>query len=182
MAAKGPADDLLAQQLRAERPDAEDMRHRIGVPPLRQHRDRNDATDRFAKTSDFTDRVHHLAEKVLVGDGLGRRRIAGPLNQFAAEALDLILCEGAEFGIEGVAGLQLLAVDEQRSRLRKAVPVIVVIAKELEVARERRRRDAVLIFIPIKAGNEIIDEFRCGGIVRDNNEHWRNIDRLVAVP
>ena len=48
IAAQAPPDDLLTKKLSAKRADAEDMRHRIGVPTFRQHGNRDDATHLFA--------------------------------------------------------------------------------------------------------------------------------------
>ena len=71
LAAQRAADDLLAKKLRAEGADAEDVGDGVGVPPLGEHRDRDDAADRLAELARLADGVHHLAQQVLVGDVLG---------------------------------------------------------------------------------------------------------------
>ena len=67
-AAQAAADDLLAEQLGAEGADAEDVGDGVGVPALGQHRDGDDAADLLAELARLADRVHHLAQQVLVGD------------------------------------------------------------------------------------------------------------------
>ena len=49
LAAQAAADDLLAQKLRAEGADAENVRDGVRVPAFRQHRDGNDAAHLFAQ-------------------------------------------------------------------------------------------------------------------------------------
>ena len=68
LAAQGAADDLLAQELRAEGADAEDVGDGIGVPALGEHRDGDDAADGAAELAGLADGVHDLAEQFLVGD------------------------------------------------------------------------------------------------------------------
>ena len=72
-AAQAAADDLLAEQLRAEGADAEDVRHGVGVPALGEHRDGDDALDLLAELARLADGVHHLAQQVLVGQVRRRR-------------------------------------------------------------------------------------------------------------
>ena len=54
-AAQAAADDLLAQELGAERADAEDVGDGVGVPALGEHGDRHDAADRLAELADLAD-------------------------------------------------------------------------------------------------------------------------------
>ena len=70
-AAERPTDDLLAQELRPEGADAEDVGDGVGVPALGQHRDRDDAADVLAEPARLADRVHDLAQEVLVGELVG---------------------------------------------------------------------------------------------------------------
>ena len=65
------AHHLLAQQPRAERPHAEDVRHRVAVPALGEHRHGHDAADVLAELALLADRVQHLAHQVFVGQVLG---------------------------------------------------------------------------------------------------------------
>ena len=51
LAAQGASDDLLAQELRAEGADAENVRDGVRIPTFREHRDRDDAADGAAKLS-----------------------------------------------------------------------------------------------------------------------------------
>ena len=60
------ANHLLAQQLRPEGANADDMRHRVRVPALRQHRDRDDATDLLSEPAGLADRVHDLAKEIVI--------------------------------------------------------------------------------------------------------------------
>jgi hypothetical protein len=90
LAAKRAADDLLAEELRTECADAEDVGDGVRVPPFGEHRDGDDAADRFAEAVLFADGVHDFAEEVLVGDVRGGLRIAGALDDLAPEALDLV--------------------------------------------------------------------------------------------
>ena len=72
-AAQGAADDLLAEKLRAEGADAEDMGDGVGVPALGEHRDADDALDVFAELAGLADGVHDFAEQVFVGQARRRR-------------------------------------------------------------------------------------------------------------
>ena len=121
LAAQRAANDLLAQELRAEGADAEDMGDGVGVPALGEHRDRDDAADGAAELAGLADGVHDLAEQFLVGDVVAGAGIAGALDDLAAEALDLVGGHAAEVVVERVAGFELLAVDEQRVRARQRV-------------------------------------------------------------
>ena len=68
LAAQGAADHLLAEELRAEGADAQDVGDGVRVPALGQHRDRDDAADLLAEPALLADRVHDLAEQIGVGD------------------------------------------------------------------------------------------------------------------
>ena len=62
------ADDLLAEELRPEGADPEDMSDGVGIPSLGQHRDGDDATNLFPELAWLADGVHHFAEEVFVGE------------------------------------------------------------------------------------------------------------------
>ena len=109
LAPQRAADHLFAEQLRAERADAEDVRDVVGVPSFGEHRDRHDAADRRAELVLLADRVHHLAQQLLVGDVLGGARVAGALDDVATEALDLVCRHRAELVVERLARFELLA-------------------------------------------------------------------------
>ena len=53
LAAQCAADDLLAEELRAEGADAQHVRDGPGVPALGEHRDGDDAADRSPSVSGF---------------------------------------------------------------------------------------------------------------------------------
>ena len=72
-AAQRAADDLLAEQLRAEGAHAEDVRDGVGIPALGEHRDADDAPDVLAELARLADGVHHFAEQVFVGQARRRR-------------------------------------------------------------------------------------------------------------
>ena len=120
LAAQRAADDLLAQKLRAEGADAEDVGDGVGVPALGEHRDGDDAADGAAELAGLADGVHDLAEQFLVGDVVAGSRVAGALDDLAAKALDLVGSHAAEVVVERIAGFELLAVDEQRVGARRA--------------------------------------------------------------
>ena len=121
---------LSTQELGAKRPHAEHVGHRRNVPPLGKHRHRDHTAHRLAQTIDLTDRIHHLAQQLLVGNILAVGEIAGALNLIAAEALDLIGGHRAEVGIERIARLQLHAIDQQRVRAGQAIAVLIKIPKQ----------------------------------------------------
>ena len=114
-AAQGAADDLLAEQLRAEGPHAEDVGDGVGVPALGEHRDADDALDVLAELAGLADGVHDLAEQVFVGEALGVA--AGEAGAvFGLEFLDLAGGDLLEVVAHRLAGFELLAVDQDRVR------------------------------------------------------------------
>ena len=178
LAAQGAADDLLAQKLRAEGADAEDVGDGVGVPALGEHRNRDHAADRAAELAGLADGVHDLAEQFLVGDVLGGAGVAGALDDLAAEALDLVGGHVAEVVVEGIAGFELLAVDEQRVRPRERIAGgFVEVAEQGEAAVLQRRR-AVLVF-PVEAGNVVVDQLGDRGVLADDDEARRHADAAL---
>jgi hypothetical protein len=115
---------------------AEDMRHSVGVPALGQHGYRDDAADSLAEPPGLADRVHDLAQQVLVSELLASLSIASALHEIAPEAIDFIRRHCAEFLIERIPGFELFAVDQQCARPGEPVPVVVVIAEQLEPAAD----------------------------------------------
>ena len=63
LAAKRPADDLLAEKLGAEGAHAQDMGDGIGIPAFREHGNRDDAADRLAEAAFLADRIHDFPEQ-----------------------------------------------------------------------------------------------------------------------
>lgn len=129
LATQGAADDLLAQELGAEGADAEHVRDVVGIPTFREHGNGNDAADIRPELAGFPDGVHDLAEEFLIGDVLDGTDVAAALVHFPAEAFDFIGGHAAEVFIEGVAGFELFAVDQQGIWSRKWLEVFVVIPK-----------------------------------------------------
>ena len=142
LAAEGAADDLLAQQLRAEGADAENVGDRVGIPALGEHGNRDDAADGAAELAGLADGVHDFAQQFLVGDVLAGSRVAGALDDLAAEAVDFVGGHGAEVVVERIAGFELLAVDEQGVRPRERVAVV---SSKL---RNRARRPFSSVVVP----------------------------------
>ena len=175
LAAQGAADDLLAQKLRAEGANAENVGDGVGIPALGEHRDGDDAADGAAELAGLADGVHDLAEQFLIGDVLAGAGVAGALDDLAAEALDLVGRHAAEIVVERIAGFELLAVDEQRVRARQRVAVV---SSKLRNSARRpfsKRRGAVLV-LAVEAGDEVVNELGDGGVLADDDEAGRHLD------
>ena len=128
------ADHLLAEQLRAEGADAEDVRDGVGVPAFGEHRDGDDAPDVLAELAGLADGVHHLAQQVFVGQVLGVA--AGEAGAvLGLELLDLAGGDLLELVAHRLAGFELLAVDQDRVRAVQPAAVAVVVAEEGQLAR-----------------------------------------------
>jgi hypothetical protein len=178
LAAQGAADDLLAQELRTEGADAENMGHRVRVPAFREHRDRDDTADGAAQLARLADGIHYLAKQFLVGDALGLPLVAGPLSDFAAEAVDFIRRHVAETGVERVACFELLAVDEQCIRSREWVAGRLVEVAEQGEAAVLQRRGPVFI-LAVEAGDEVVHQLGDGRVLADDDEAGRHPDALL---
>ncbi len=94
----------------------------------------------LAQAPGLADGVHHLAQQVLVGDVVARARVAGALDDLAAEALDLVGGHGAEVVVQRLAGFELLAVDQQGARAAERVAVLVEVAEQGQSGRGRASR------------------------------------------
>ena len=172
---KGAADDLLAEQLRAEGPDAENVGHGAGVPSLGQHRDAHDATDLLAELAGLADGVHHFAEQVFVGQILG----VAAREPGAVLGLELVDLQGGdllELGAHRIARFQLLAVDQDRERSGFPSPVFDV-AEKGKLAGNRNRRAVREGSLP--SADVVEDQLRDVGVVADDDEDGRS---LVAGP
>ena len=121
---------LLAQQLRAECPHAEYVRHRIRVPALGQHR-QTETTQRIDSPNwpCLPTVVHDLAQQVLLGDVVGDGAIAVSGDLLAPETFNLVFGSRAEVAVERVARLELLTVDQQRPRSGELVAVVVEVSE-----------------------------------------------------
>ena len=122
IAAQSTPDDLFAEKLGAESPDAENVGDRVGIPTFGQHRYGNDAADLFPKPILLAYRVHHLAEKFRVRK-IPRLARTRTLILLALELLDLQRGHCPKIPVHRFAGLDLAAVDQQRIRAGKAVAV-----------------------------------------------------------
>ena len=118
------------------------MRDGVGVPSLREHRDGDDAADRFAEAVFLADSVHDFAKKALVGEVFGLLPVAGALDDLSAKTLDLVGGHGAEVVVESLAGFKLFAINQQGVGPRERIAVLV------EVERERGGRCAAFRFRP----------------------------------
>ena len=105
---------------------------------------------------------------------LGLLRVARPLDDLAAEPLDLVGGHLAEVVVERLARLELLAVDQKRVRARHRVAVLVEVPEEREAPVLERRR-AVLVRLG-EAGDVVVDELRDRGVLADDDEARRHAD------
>src|SRR5258706_480092 len=103
--------------------------------------------------------------------------VAGALHDLAPEGFDLGGGHAAEVVVEGFPAFELLAVDEEGVRPRERIPVLVEVVEQLELAVDEARR-AVFPFLD-EAGDEVVDEFRGGGVVADDDEAGRNGDSFL---
>jgi hypothetical protein len=121
------------------------------------------------------DRVHDLAEQVLVGQALD----VPPREALAVlglELLDLQRGDLLELGAHPLARLQLLAVDQDRERSGLPAPVLDVV-EQGQLTRDQDRR--AVGQGPLPPRDVVEDELRDVTIVADDDEHGR---RLVAGP
>src|SRR5690349_5764908 len=114
LAPKTTTDDLLTKELRAEGAHTENMRDGVGVPTLGQHRNRDDAADRFAELPRLADRVHDFAQQLLVGDVLTGPDVARARDDLAAEPFNLVPRHITKIFVERLPRFELLTVDQQR--------------------------------------------------------------------
>ena len=171
-AAQRPPHDLLAEELRREGADAEHVRHRVGVPALGEHRDADDALDLLAQAPGLADRVHDLAQQVLVGDRLGVA-LGEALAVLGLELLDLAGHVFLELGAELLARLELRGVDEDG--VGPVGPLAVLhVAEELEVAGGDHAQGIVTLAAQLlPARDPVEDQLRDAGVVAHHDEHRR---------
>ena len=112
----------------------------VGVPALGQHRDRHDAADVLAELAGLADRVHHLAQQVLVGQVLGVA--AGEAR--AVLGLELLdLARAAIFlkpALIASPDSSCARVDQDACSAGAASAPSSLVAEQGELARDRRRR------------------------------------------
>ncbi len=101
-------------------------------------------------------------------------RVAAAFDDLSAEALDLVGRHAAEVVVQRLAGLQLLAVDQQGSRMSEGVAVLVVIAEELEAAGLVRAR--AIFMLALEAGDVVVHQLGCRCVVAHDDEARRHVD------
>ena len=156
LAAQGAAHHLLAEQLGAEGAHAEDVRNGARVPALGKHRHRHHAAGGAPEPARYPDGVHYLAQQVMVGQALRLAAVAGARDDFLAEARDFIASGGAEVLAERLAGVELLAVDQQRVRPGERVAVVVEVAEQLQPSVHQRR--GAILMLAMKPGDEVVHQ------------------------
>ena len=168
-AAKRAAHNLLADKLRAEGAESEDVRHVVRVPPFGQHRDGHDAADVSAEPALLADGVHHFAQDVRVVDLVRLPAAAVALRQLALVLLDLLLRGLCEIGGKALARLELDRVDENRVRPRDRLAVVVEVAEERTV----RRMKLLLRSKPVSR-HVVVYELRDRRVLADEDEAGRD--------
>jgi hypothetical protein len=129
LATQPSTDHLFAKKLSAEGADSENMCDRVGVPPLGQHRHGDHTTDRVAELPRFADRVHNLAQQVVVCDLLTGPDVACARHDFSAVPFNFVRRHIAEPFIERLTRFELFAIDQKGSWSGKPIAVLVVIAE-----------------------------------------------------
>ena len=189
LAAQGAAHHLLAQELGAEGAHAQNVGDGVGVPALGEHGDRDHAADGTAQGAFLADGVHHFAQQVLVRDLLGAGPIAGAFHALVAEALDFVRRHGAELGVQGFAGFQPLAVDQQRVRAGKRLALFVEVAEQRQPALFQTGR-AVAVFLGRDESRDVVvDQLGRRLVVAHHDEARRHahagvspcLERLLVV-
>ena len=112
LAAQSSADDLFAQQLRAEGTNTQNMCDRIGVPSFGQHGNRYDATYLLSQSSLLPNGIHDFTQKFAIAEVLSLVTVSGSFYDFSLESFDFIGCHASEVIVQYLARLQLLAVDQ----------------------------------------------------------------------
>ena len=167
-------DHLLAQELRAEGADTENVGDGVRIPSLGEHGHRHHAADGFAQTARLADGVHRLAEQVLVGEVLGLATVAGALDDLAPKTIDLVGGHPPEILVEPLTALELLAVDEQCLRAGERVAMLVEVLEQRELALVRGGR--TVLVLALEAGDVVVDQLGGRGVVADDDEAGRHGD------
>ncbi len=71
MAAHSAANDLFAQQLRAEGAHTQHMSDSVGVPVFSEYGGGDDTADGFAELAELAYGVHDFMQKILIGEVVG---------------------------------------------------------------------------------------------------------------
>ena len=154
------------------------MRDVVGVPPLGEHRHRDDAPDAGAELIFLADCVHDLAEQVLIGDAFGGARITRPLDDFSTETFDFVCRHRTELVVQRFTRFELLGIDQQRVWARERIAGHLV-----EVAKQRKLsvldlRSAVLFFA-FEARNIVVYQLRHCRVLADDDEARRHGDAAL---
>ena len=171
LAAQRAADNLLAQKLRSERPQSDDVRHRIGVPTFGKHGDGYDAAHVPARRNALID---PLQGPVIVVTGGLVVVFSDKLRPFLGNlvARPFGLAHGIEDEAEssglvlGTAFLDILddlRVDADSDFLTRRVP-------------EPSRRYTIAVIPMRQPGMNFLGD---GGIAANHNEDWR--DRMLML-
>ena len=89
------------------------MSDRIRVPAFHEHGDRDDASDRPAKPAVLAHCIHDFPQQFLIGDVLTLLAVAGPSNDLAAKAVNLVGRHPAKVVVQRLAGFDFFTVDQQ---------------------------------------------------------------------
>ena len=166
---------MLAEELRTERANAENVSHGIGVPSLRQHRNGHYAADGTTKLSGLADRIHDLAQQFLVGDVVASVGVAGALDNFTTKAVYFVRSHRAEIVVQRVTGFKLLAIDKERVGTWERVAGSFIEVSEQSEASVHGRRSPVGV-LANKAGDEVVNEFGDRGVLADDDEARRHLN------
>ena len=172
--AQRAADDLLAEQLCAEGANAQHVADGVRIPPFGKHRHRHHAANRIPQPTRLAYGVHDLAEQSRVADVLGLAGVAGAFDDLSPKAFDLVRGHVAEVLVQRVAGLQLLAVDQQRAGPRVRVAMLVEVAEQFETPDFERRR--AIVVLAVEAGDKVVDQLGGRRVVADHDEARRHVN------
>ena len=101
LAAQSASDDLFAEKLRSEGAHAEHVGDGVGVPPLGEHGDRDDAANIAAEPALLADRIHDLPEDQHIVDLFGLYLLAAALDHLSPELFEFRSCGIAKASSRG---------------------------------------------------------------------------------
>ena len=150
----------------------------VRVPAFREHGDRDHTADRAAELARLPDRVHHFAQKILVGQAAGLHKVSGAVHLLAPETLDFVRRGDPEGLVQAFSRLKLSAVDEQGAGPRQRVAVDVEVPEQLEPPVLELR--AAVLTLPVVAGDVVVEQLRGRGVVADHDEARGTLDVRLA--
>ena len=74
------------------------MRHRVGVPTLSEHRDRDNASNRLAESPLLSYGIHYLPQDVFIADGVNIETTIAPTH-IVLEGLNFMSCSLSEVAL-----------------------------------------------------------------------------------